>query len=91
MIFAVEEINKNPDLLTNITLGYQIYDSCSSPLRALRTAVAVTGGQSGKESEGPQCTGTVPVVIGDGGSTLSLVVARFLGVFHIPQVFQHTT
>ncbi|KAJ8367809.1 hypothetical protein SKAU_G00078370 [Synaphobranchus kaupii] len=29
----------------------------------------------------PHCSPEVPVVIGDGGSTLSLVVARFLGIF----------
>ncbi|CAB1349312.1 unnamed protein product, partial [Coregonus sp. 'balchen'] len=43
-------------------------------------------GEGEGEGEGGSCRGMVPVVIGDGGSTLSLVVARFLGVFRVPQV-----
>uniref|UniRef100_A0A3B4CAI3 G-protein coupled receptors family 3 profile domain-containing protein n=1 Tax=Pygocentrus nattereri TaxID=42514 RepID=A0A3B4CAI3_PYGNA len=85
MIFAVEKINRDSRLLPNITLGYKIYDSCSSPLHALRTAVELMGGRE-EESDGTECQGKVPVVIGDGGSTLSLVVAHFLGVFQLPQV-----
>nr|XP_055031057.1 extracellular calcium-sensing receptor-like [Misgurnus anguillicaudatus] len=83
MIFAIEQINRDNRLLPNITLGYKIYDSCSTHFHALRTALAL---MSGHDSENPGCRGKVPVVIGDGGSTLSLVVARFLGVFHVPQV-----
>lgn len=91
MIFAIEEINRNGKLLPNITLGYKIYDSCSTPHQALKATIELMGGekdaviQREMQSKGG-CQGSIPVVIGDGGSTQSLVVARFLGVFHVPQV-----
>eukprot|EP00063_Salmo_salar_P044177 XP_014019012.1 PREDICTED: extracellular calcium-sensing receptor-like [Salmo salar] len=86
MRFAIEEINRDDHLLPNFTLGYKIYDSCSTPYHALRASVELMGGEGEGEVEGGSCHGLVPVVIGDGGSTLSLVVARFLGVFRVPQV-----
>ncbi|KAK2847341.1 hypothetical protein Q5P01_010340 [Channa striata] len=91
MIFAIEEINRDGKLLPNVTLGYKIYDSCSTPHQALKAAVELMGNEKGSGDEGETqgkstCTGAVPAVIGDGGSTQSLVVARFLGVFYVPQV-----
>uniref|UniRef100_A0A4W5LX77 G-protein coupled receptors family 3 profile domain-containing protein n=1 Tax=Hucho hucho TaxID=62062 RepID=A0A4W5LX77_9TELE len=88
MMFAIEEINRDDHLLPNFTLGYKIYDSCSTPYHALRASVELMGveGEGEGEVEGGSCHGLVPVVIGDGGSTLSLVVAHFLGVFRVPQV-----
>ncbi|XP_068173655.1 vomeronasal type-2 receptor 1-like [Antennarius striatus] len=91
MIFAIDEINRNGKLLPNITLGYQIYDSCSTAHQALKAAMALMGSEKDslvdgeKQSKGT-CHGAIPVVIGDGGSTQSLVVARILGVLHVPQV-----
>lgn len=91
MIFAIKEINRNGRLLPNITLGYKIYDSCSTPHQALKAAMELMGSEQDSGLKGDlqskgSCDGTVPAVIGDGGSTQSLVVARFLGVFHVPQV-----
>ena len=89
MIFAIEEINREGKLLPNVTLGYKIYDSCSTPYQALKAAMELMGPKQGSEVEtvdNDMCPGTVPVVIGDGGSTQSLVVARFLGAFRVPQV-----
>lgn len=90
MIFAIEEINRDGKLLPNITLGYKIYDSCSTPHQALKAAMELVGSEKGSGVEETQskdtCPGHVPAVIGDGGSTQSLVVARFLGAFHLPQV-----
>lgn len=91
MIFAIEEINRSSTLLPNITLGYKIYDSCSTPHQALKAAIELMGrekdsGFGGEKKSTGSCHGAMPAVIGDGGSTQSLVVAHFLGVFHVPQV-----
>lgn len=91
MIFAIEEINRDGELLPNVTLGYKIYDSCSTPHQALKAAMELMrsekdSGVDGATQSKDTCRGAVPAVIGDGGSTQSLVVARFLGVFHVPQV-----
>uniref|UniRef100_A0A8C5HTX3 Extracellular calcium-sensing receptor-like n=1 Tax=Gouania willdenowi TaxID=441366 RepID=A0A8C5HTX3_GOUWI len=64
MIFAIEEINRDGTLLPNITLGYKIYDSCSTPHHALKAAMELLGNEKGREVagfSGSVCHGTVPV------------------------------
>uniref|UniRef100_A0A3Q3JD68 G-protein coupled receptors family 3 profile domain-containing protein n=1 Tax=Monopterus albus TaxID=43700 RepID=A0A3Q3JD68_MONAL len=43
MIFAINEINKNPEILPNIKLGYKIYNNCGT-MDILRAALALVSG-----------------------------------------------
>ncbi|KAI4876842.1 hypothetical protein NFI96_016974 [Prochilodus magdalenae] len=87
MIFTVEEINRDPALLPNLTLGYLAADTCLTEGSTLSAALSLVAGQEETVSW-EQCAEapTVPVIIGDARSSASIVVAETLGVFGIPMV-----
>ncbi|KAM9329447.1 vomeronasal type-2 receptor 26-like [Gastrophryne carolinensis] len=43
-IYAIEEINKNPNILPNVTLGYHVHDSCKSVNKAIRSVLQILSG-----------------------------------------------
>ncbi|KAJ8367799.1 hypothetical protein SKAU_G00078270 [Synaphobranchus kaupii] len=90
VIFAVEEINRNPQLLPNLTLGYALADTCVTKGTALGAALGLVTGKN-RVVTGSGCgrTPEVPVIIGDPCSSVSKVIARALGVFSIPMAIAH--
>ncbi|XP_050958533.1 extracellular calcium-sensing receptor-like [Labeo rohita] len=92
MAFAINEINKNPNLLPNITLGYHIYDNCVMLGMAFRAAISLA---SGTENSFPNlnCTGPPPVIgiVGDPSSTPSIAISSVLGLFRVPIVSHYAT
>uniref|UniRef100_A0A4W3GFG9 Extracellular calcium-sensing receptor-like n=1 Tax=Callorhinchus milii TaxID=7868 RepID=A0A4W3GFG9_CALMI len=92
MIFTIEEINKDRELLPNITLGYSIYDNCGKVPQAVRAAVSVLNGVD-DHFDDHGCTGSRPIsaIVGDPTSTTSIVAARLAGVFNIPMVSYFAT
>ncbi|KAI4898229.1 hypothetical protein NFI96_001063 [Prochilodus magdalenae] len=91
MRLAVDEINNSADLLPNHTLGYRIFDSCATPVTAQRAVLAVLNGQDVAETS--MCLGGVPLlaVVGESGSSQSIVVSRTLESFRIPMISYFST
>ncbi|KAF4101516.1 hypothetical protein G5714_017948 [Onychostoma macrolepis] len=92
MAFAIDEINKNPNLLPNITLGYHLSDNCVRLGMAFRAAISLVSGTE-KSFSNLNCTGPPPVVgiVGDPSSTPSIAISSVLGLFRVPIVSYYAT
>ncbi|KAJ1080431.1 hypothetical protein NDU88_000634 [Pleurodeles waltl] len=87
MVFAIEEINKNPHFLPNTTLGFRIYDSCRVMQRSLEGTLWILAGRA-QPIPNFSCQFMLPLmgIIGDAGSSCSIVMARVLGLYRFPQI-----
>ncbi|XP_031754126.1 extracellular calcium-sensing receptor-like [Xenopus tropicalis] len=92
LIFAVEEINANPNILPNITLGFQAYDSCNVLQKDLEGMFQILTGYSGAIPN-YRCLKNIPVaaVIGPYVSTHAILLANILGVYRYPQISHFAT
>ncbi|XP_077774143.1 vomeronasal type-2 receptor 26-like [Podarcis muralis] len=87
LVFAVDEINKNPRILPNVTLGFHIYDSYTDSRMTYRatldllfnTNYFVPNYQCGIQKN-------VIGVIGGLSSDTTSCMADILGLYKIPQV-----
>ncbi|XP_043944860.1 extracellular calcium-sensing receptor-like [Protopterus annectens] len=90
--FATREINDIPDLLPNVTLGFKIYDSCYSEVRAIMGTMSLLTGL-GEPVANYRCglSSLLPAIIGDSPSASSVPMARLLGVYKYPQISYGST
>ncbi|XP_075208638.1 vomeronasal type-2 receptor 26-like [Anomaloglossus baeobatrachus] len=86
-IFAINDINSNPDILPNITLGYHLYDSCGHVNKVIKDVLQIMSGHS-VTAPNYSCMDhdNVAGYIGDQGSATSLPMAQFLGMYGYTQV-----
>ncbi|XP_072557421.1 extracellular calcium-sensing receptor isoform X2 [Paramormyrops kingsleyae] len=91
MIFAIEEINRNSEILPHAFLGYKIYNDCGTS-NIMRAALALVNGQD-QAIHSNNCTqpDTVQAIIGHSGSTPTIGFATVIGRFHIPVVSHFAT
>ncbi|XP_071612480.1 metabotropic glutamate receptor 7 [Heliangelus exortis] len=101
MLYALDQINSDPELLPNVTLGARILDTCSRDTYALEQSLTFVQALIQKDTSDVRCTnGEPPVfvkpekvvgVIGASGSSVSIMVANILRLFQIPQISYAST
>ncbi|XP_054850473.1 vomeronasal type-2 receptor 26-like [Eublepharis macularius] len=86
LVFAINEINKNPKILPNVTLGFHIYDSYNDE-RLVYHAILDLLFRSHRFVPSYKCnTQKSPIaVIGGLGADISFRMADILGLYKIPQ------
>ncbi|XP_075060982.1 vomeronasal type-2 receptor 26-like [Mixophyes fleayi] len=85
--FAVEEINRNPEVLPNVTLGFLTYDSCSELHKELEgTLGMITGHRQAIPNYFRLGRPPMAAILGHSMSTYSILLAHILGLYRYPQV-----
>ncbi|XP_069498643.1 extracellular calcium-sensing receptor-like [Ambystoma mexicanum] len=87
MVFATKEINQNLNILPQVKLGFQVYDSCFSEAAAIEGSLWMLSGHQ-KTVPNYSCMANLKTaaIIGDLSSAGTLPVARILGVSRYPQI-----
>ncbi|MGH0140290.1 UNVERIFIED_CONTAM: hypothetical protein FKN15_046071 [Acipenser sinensis] len=87
MMFAVDEINDSHELLPNVKLGYAVYDTCDSIAKAVEgTFALVTGEDNYIPNYRCHLNSSLAAVIGESSSSISIAMARILGIYQYPQI-----
>ncbi|CAH2299145.1 vomeronasal type-2 receptor 26-like, partial [Pelobates cultripes] len=91
-IYAIDNINRNPAILPNLTLGYHVHDSCCNVNKATEGVLNILSGL-GKTVPNYSCSAHDKLAgfIGDLSSSLSLSIAHILGVYGYPQISYGST
>uniref|UniRef100_A0A3Q1ISZ2 G-protein coupled receptors family 3 profile domain-containing protein n=1 Tax=Anabas testudineus TaxID=64144 RepID=A0A3Q1ISZ2_ANATE len=76
MRFAIEEINNSTDLLPGMSLGYKMYDTCSSIAKSVKVALALANDDVVSATEAP-CNrlAQVQAIVGETSSSPCLAIA----------------
>ncbi|EPQ05323.1 Metabotropic glutamate receptor 7 [Myotis brandtii] len=93
MLYALDQINSDPNLLPNVTLGARILDTCSRDTYALEQSLTFVQALIQKDTSDVRCTNGLPPtfvkpekvvgVIGASGSSVSIMVANILRLFQV--------
>ncbi|KAM7142051.1 metabotropic glutamate receptor 6 isoform 2-T3 [Molossus nigricans] len=106
MLYALDRVNADPELLPGVRLGARLLDTCSRDTYALEQALsfvqALIRGHSDSDEAAVRCPGGLPplraappervvAVVGASASSVSIMVANVLRLFAIPQISYAST
>ncbi|XP_059187566.1 extracellular calcium-sensing receptor-like [Centropristis striata] len=93
MAFAIDEINRNSNLLPNVTLGYSLYDNCATLGISFRASLSLASGQEEQFLLDETCVGAPPVlgIVGDSYSTFTIAMSSVIGLYKLPIVSYFAT
>ena len=99
MTYAVREINKSTKLLRNVTLGYQVYDTCNTISTAIEASLRltqITQQNLTKSTSNATCScneskSSAIAVIGDDNSASSMRVSSLLAGSYTAQISYSST
>ncbi|XP_069823895.1 vomeronasal type-2 receptor 26-like [Dendropsophus ebraccatus] len=85
--FTIDQINKDPTLLPNMTLGYHIYDSCAHPGKAIRSVLQILSGP-GATVPNYSCRKNRRMAgfIGDQSTSTTLPITQLLTLYKYPVI-----
>ncbi|KAI3370464.1 hypothetical protein L3Q82_024472 [Scortum barcoo] len=99
MMYALDQINGDDELLPNVTLGARVLDTCSRDTYALEQSLTFVQALIQKDTSDVRCTnGEPPVfvkpekvvgVIGASASSVSIMVANILRLFQVSPLTEH--
>jgi vomeronasal 2 receptor len=89
MVFAIEKINKDTDILFNMSLGFNLFNVDFIEMKAMESSMALLLGESPpipNYSCWPEKTDKLVAVIGGISTAISTQISRVLSLYNIPQV-----
>ena len=89
MVFAIEKINKDSNILFNMSLGFYLFNVDFFETKAMESSLALLSGGSPlipNYSCRPKKTDKLVAVIGGISTGISTQISRVLSLYNIPQV-----
>ncbi|XP_052028640.1 vomeronasal type-2 receptor 26-like [Apodemus sylvaticus] len=89
MVFAIEKINKDTNILLNMSLGFYLFNDDFSETKAMESSMALLSGESPpipNYSCRPEKTDKLVAVIGGISTGISAQISRVLSLYNVPQI-----
>ncbi|XP_073484908.1 vomeronasal type-2 receptor 26-like [Aquarana catesbeiana] len=86
-LHAIDNINQDPDILPNITLGFHLFDSWLEPRKGAQSVLQILSGSNWTfPNYSCKGQGKLAGVIGDHYSSTTIPIAQILGLYRYTQI-----